>query len=412
VALAGADLGEAVAGVMTSGLVTLGAQATAHEAVLAMARHGVRRVVVLDDEGRLAGVVSREDLLALPWADVDEIGAQIQAGADLEALRRAAERVRRLARALLAQGVGAEALTQAITTLHDLLTIRVIDLTAERFELPPVATCWIALGSEGRFEQTFVTDQDNGIVFEAEQRDAPAVRDALLPFARAVNDALDACGFATCKGGVMAGNPRWCLSLQEWRSTFARWLDRPDPQALLHATIFFDLRPIHGAEVLAERLRDWLLSVAWDRPLFLRLMAENALGCAPPLGTFRDFVVDRSPEHRGTIDLKKDGSRPFVDAARVLALAHRVAHTSTAQRLRALVDAVPIPQEEVTSVVDGFHFVHLLRLRSQCDPRTGRERTNRVDPRQLGELERHVLKEAFRQARRLQRRLAAEHGLS
>jgi CBS domain-containing protein len=257
-----------------------------------------------------------------------------------------------------------------------------------------------------------VTDQDNGIVFDSDGGDPDRARAALLPFARAVNDDLDACGFARCEGDIMAGNPRWCLSLDEWRLTFGRWIDDADPAALLHATIFFDLRPIHGAERLAERLREWLLAAAGDRPLFLRALAENALRHGPPLGTFRDFVVDRSSkEHPGTIDLKKQGSVLFVDAARVLALAHGVAQTSTAERLRAVAEAARLAPADVRSFVDGFHFVHLLRLRAQCEPRGGRPGTNRVDPRQLGELDRQILKESFRQARRLQGMLAAKYAI-
>jgi CBS domain-containing protein len=412
VALPRGDLDEPIACVMTSGLITLRPQATAHQAALEMARHGVRRVVVVDDDRRLVGVVSQDDLFALQRVGVKEVSGDIQAAADVAGLRSAAEGVRRLADSLMAQGVGAETLTHFISTLHDLLTIRVIELTADELELPPVRMCWIALGSEGRLEQTFSTDQDNGIIFEADEGDADAVREALLPFARAVNAKLDACGFALCKGEIMAGNPRWCLPLEEWRRTFAAWIHEPDPQAVLNATIFFDLRPIHGDAALAERLRESMLAAAADRPVFLRHLAEDALRCQPPLGTLRDFVYDRSKEFPHTIDLKMNGSRPFVDAARVLALAHGVPHTSTAERLRAVADAVHWGPEDLAGIIDGFYFVHLMRLRAQRGPDSARGAANRIDPRTLNDLDRHVLKEALRQARRLQTRIALDYELT
>jgi CBS domain-containing protein len=401
VTLAGGDLGDPVAAVMTSGLITLGPQASAHQAALTMARNGVHQVVVVGVDGALVGVVTQEELFGLQQVGVKEISDRIQAARDRDGLCAAAEAIRGLADRLIAQGLAAETITHQVSTLNDLLTIRVIEVTQDAHELPPVPLCWIALGSEGRLEQTFSTDQDNGIVFEAEEADADAVRAALLPFARAVNETLDACGFPLCKGEVMAGNPRWCLRLEEWQRTFHQWMSRPEPEALLNATIFFDLRAIHGNELLAERLRAWLCEEAPRYPLFLRLLAEHAVSCTPPLGLLRDFAFDGSREHPHTIDLKARGSRPYVDAARVLALAHGIAPTSTAERLRAAADAASLGAEAVAAMVDGFHFIHLLRMRNQRRG-GGAGRANRVDPDELNELERSVLKEAFRQAKRLQ----------
>jgi CBS domain-containing protein len=412
ITLPGGDLQQPISAAMTGGLVTLRPQATAHQAALLMARNRMAHVVVVDGEGLLVGVVSQDDLFRLQQIGVVEISDQIGAAKDLAALRSAADEIRHLAIGLVAQGISAELLTHFTSTLTDLLTIRTIELTLDEHELPPVPFCWIALGSEGRLEQTFSTDQDNGIVFEAEEDDVAPVRAALLPFARAVNEKLDACGFTLCKGDIMAGNPRWCLTLAEWQRGFGRWIYEPNPQDLLNAAIFFDLRPIYGAERLAEELREWLLAAAADRPLFLRFMAENALKCQPPLGTIRDFVFDnRAKDFPRTLELKMYGSRPFVDAARILALANRVPHTSTAERLRAVADAGHLGTGSVTAMIDGFYFIHLLRLRNQATDRGGGEGANRVDPRDLNDLDRHVLKEAFRQGRKLQTKLALDYQL-
>jgi signal-transduction protein with cAMP-binding, CBS, and nucleotidyltransferase domain len=90
--------------------------------------------------------------------------------------------------------------------------------------LPPVAWCWLALGSEGRHEQTFVTDQDNGLIFSAQptaRKPMPYAR-LFLPFAQEVNQRLADCGFKLCSGQIMAGNPAWCLSHDEWRQPVYR----------------------------------------------------------------------------------------------------------------------------------------------------------------------------------------------
>ena len=412
VALTGADTHQPIAYVMTSGLVTLRPEATAHQAALAMARHRVRHVVVVDAEGRLVGLVSQTDLFGLQRVGVKDISLDIQRATDLPALVQAARDIRGLADRQMAQGIHAETLTHFMSTLNDLLTVRVIELTVDEHELPAVPLCWMALGSEGRLEQTFSTDQDNGLIFDAGPGDADEVRRALLPFARSVNQKLAACGFPLCEGDIMAGNPRWCLTLDEWRQRFSDWIFSPEPEALLNATIFFDLRPVYGQEALAERLRDWLLAEAPTQPRFLHLMADNALRCRPPLGTLRDFVFDDSKEFPRTLDLKKFGSRPFVEAARIFSLAHQVRPTSTAERLRALGERGQVPPEDLAGIVDGFYFIHLLRLRNQVRLPHGHAGANRVDPRSLNDLDRHIMKESFRQARKLQNHLALHWRLS
>jgi CBS domain-containing protein len=411
VALPGEDLDQPVACVMTGGLITLGPGTTAHQAALTMARQGVRHMVVVDGEGRLLGAVSRDDLFGLQRAGVDQVSEQIQAARDLPGLQAAAVGIRRLADGLLAQGTGAETLIHFITTLNDLLTIRILELTAEERTLPGVSWCWIGMGSEGRLEQTFSTDQDNALIIDADDADADALREAFLPFARSVNDKLEACGFPLCSGNYMAGNRRWCLTLGEWRRAMAGWVEAPEPEALVHLCTFLDFRPIHGQAALAERLRERVLALLSGRTLLLRQLALLALEARPPLGAFGTFAYDSGTQHRRSIDLKQSGSRLFSDAARLLGLARGTPHTSTAERLRAVADSGYFGNESVAGLIDAFHFIHLLRLRNQVGARRPRVGPNRIFPRELNGLDRHVLKEAFRQGRKLQDCLVMEYQL-
>ncbi|GAB4180993.1 MAG: hypothetical protein OHK0026_14650 [Rhodocyclaceae bacterium] len=412
VALKGCHLDSAVVDVMTSGLVMLEPEASAYQAAVAMARHGIRHVLVADAAGALVGIVSQNDLFALQRVGAREISEQIRRAGDMTVLEHAARDIASLAHNMLDQGVGAEALTQFVSTLNDLLTLSVIELTLSEFRLPAVKWCWIALGSEGRLEQTLSTDQDNGIIFEAPSAgEAGRLREPFVAFAQEVNRRLDRCGFPLCKGNIMAGNPQWCLSLDEWRHTFSQWMGQAEPQALLNAAIFFDFRPLFGDEELARELREWLLGRTGANPLFLRQMAENALQCQPPLGLIRDFVFDANQEFPHTLDLKMYGSRPFVDAARIFALAQAVSETGTAQRLRAVAARMSFGRDDVAAIIDGFHFILMLRLRQQHRVREGGGAANRVDPDDLNELERHVLKEAFRQAKKLQARLQLDYRL-
>ncbi|MCZ7562894.1 MAG: DUF294 nucleotidyltransferase-like domain-containing protein [Burkholderiales bacterium] len=401
------DLEQPIERVMTSPVVTLEPQVSAYEAAVTMAHHGLRHVVIVERR-RLAGVVSQKDLFNLQRLGATEIGSVIRAATDLESLKQAVRDIRELSRNMLESGIGAEPLTQLVSALNDHLTIRIIELVRARHTLPQGRLCWLALGSEGRYEQTISTDQDNAIIFDAPERAAAELRRTIVPFAREVNEALDACGFPLCRGGVMAGNPPWCLSREEWRQQCQRWIDAQSPEALLNAVIFFDFRPLWGETALAEELREWLVGTTTANPLFMFQMAQLALGVRSPLGILRTFVYD-SKEFPHTIDLKAHGTRLLVDAARVYALANGVSHTNTVQRLRLVAEKIGLGASEVEAAVQAFNFLQLLRLRSQLDPDVKPGAENRVDPATLNYFDRRFLKESLRQAQTLRRRLELDY---
>lgn len=410
IALARRDLTDPVSCVMTPRPHTLEADATAYDAALLVARVGIRHVPVM--EGRtVLGVVTERDLFALQRASMRSIRRTIAQAQDVPALQTAAREIRSAATMMLEHGLAAEQLTYIITTLNDALTERIIDVTCARYMLRPIRWCWLAFGSEGRYEQTISTDQDNGIVFE-DSADADETRDRLVPFARAVNETLAECGFPLCPGGIMAGNPEWCLAVGEWQTRFERWVRNTDRQQLLNSVIFFDLRPVYGARELAAPLRETRDREAAARPAFLRQLAQYAVESRPPLGVLGGFADD-DPSVPGTMDLKRSAARIYTDAARIFALAASVPHTNTAQRLRLAGAKLNIPPEEIASATDGFFFVQSLRLRAQLLARAGATGLshNRLNPDLLNEVDRRMLKEAFRQARKLQQRLALDYQL-
>ncbi len=385
--------------------------ATAYDAMLAMATHGIRHVLVTDAEGKLTGVVSERDLFALQRVGLRQIRQSIDGAHDVVALQQSAADVRQLAFNMLAQGVGAEQLTQFISALNDALTRRVIQLNLEKHNFDGIEWAWLAFGSEGRDEQTFSTDQDNGIVYTVPTgQTAEALKTRFLAFALDVNKDLDRCGFPLCKGNIMASNPQWCLTLDEWKDQFANWIRVPQPEALLNATIFFDFRPLFGKVELAEMMRRFLLAQTSSNPMFLRAMAHNALDVEPPLGKIRDFLTDLEPEHPGKIDLKKYGSRIFVDVARIYALATGVHNTNSVQRLRLAAKRLSIRDDEVNAILEGLDFIQLLRLQHQyLEGEPGTQGDNLINPDNLNELDRRILKESFRQARKIQTRLKLDY---
>jgi CBS domain-containing protein len=297
--------------------------------------------------------------------------------------------------------------------LNDHITRRVISLCVAEADPSPLPFTWLSFGSEGRREQTLKTDQDNGILFiAAEGRTAQSVRAELLPLAQKINQALDTCGYPLCQGNIMAGNPECCLSLEEWKARLRHWIEHGTPEHLLSATIYFDFRSIYGERTPVKELRRWLAEFVATNTKFLRQMTENALRKRPPLGLMRDFVVASDGEHRNTIDLKLNGVMPFVDGARLLALANRIEHTGTIARFRATVNAGVLHAKEVDAWCDAYGFIQLLRMRAhQAQERQKRALDNHINPDDLNELDRRILKEAFRQVRKLQTRLELDYQL-
>lgn len=404
-------LSRPIGDVMSAPVVTLPAEATAADAALEMAAHGIRHVVVVDDTGAVSGVVSERDLFSLQRLSVRELVSDIRRARDVATLRQSAADVRALAHALVAQGVASGQLTRMIASLNDQILHRLLDLVAPRHPLGGLTLCWIGMGSEGRGEQTIATDQDNGLIFVVpDGHSAEAVRERLLPFAREVNESLDVLGYPLCKGGVMAMNPRWCASLGEWQAAFTAWIERGDPESLLAASIFFDFRSLWGDPQLAHTLRREVAAQARANPRFLKQMTDNALRNRPPLNWYGELQAD--PRVHG-IDLKLHGTALIVDGARIFALASGVFATNTITRLVDASGPRGIPSAEVRAWSDAFEFLQLIRLRTQHRRAAGvlapSANPNVVPLTDLSDLDRRIIREAMRQVRTLQQRLQLDY---
>lgn len=384
----------------------------AYQAALLMAQGGIGHVCIVE-QGRFAGLVSERDLFSLQRVGLGNLSRAIQRADDIPTLKQLSTDMQQLIHQMMAQGASVEQLTQIISTLNDQLTQRVIILSEAQLGKPSMPYSWLAFGSEGRLEQTLKTDQDNGILFLATpgQSDEEA-RTALLPLATLINQSLDEVGFPLCPGNIMASNPECCLSLDEWKSRFGRWVESATPGNLLKASIFFDFRTLYGNDEPSEELRSWLFAKTEKNSLFRRMLAANALGNRPPLGVFGDFKLSQHGEHEKSIDLKLHGITPFVDAARLLSLTHGLPFTNTQQRLRAAAKTNSLPQEDIDAWSSAYGYIQMLRMRNhQLQLEKGEELDNYLEPEKLNSLDRRILKEAFRQARKFQSRLALDYQL-
>ncbi|NMY41972.1 CBS domain-containing protein [Pseudomonas sp. WS 5013] len=408
----GESLEQPISALMTQRPFHLPPEASAFDAALAMTERHIAHVCLVEHE-RLVGVVSERDLFSLQRVDLVHLARTIRHAGRIETLVALRSDIRLLVERMLAHGASSTQITQLVTLLNDHTVCRVIELVLEELGDPGVPFSWLCFGSEGRREQTLHTDQDNGILFEADSPEqAEHMRQRLLPVARRINQSLAECGFALCRGNIMAGNPELCLSRREWAQRFAAFVREATPESLLASSIYFDLRVVWGDEQGCAQLRRQLLADVADNSLFQRLLAANALRHRPPLGRFRDFVVARKGAEKDTFDLKEEGLTPFVDGARLLALAHGVEDSSTLRRFAELVRLEVIDAQDGAAYEEAYHFIQQARLQlHQQQAAQDLPLSNRLDPDSLNHLDRRILRESFRQAQRLQASLALRYQL-
>ena len=399
------DLEAPIAEVMVPDPCCLSSDTYAFEAVVEMARLHIRHMIIVEQR-KLVGVISERDIFALQRIDIVHLTRAISAARNADELVIARANVGQLIDAMMAHGADVGQITRIITLLNDRTVARAIELCIDGAEEAPPPFTWIAFGSEGRSEQTRVTDQDNGILFDPGDEPADRVREKLLPLAWEINQVLDRCGFTLCTGNVMASNPKLCQSFDEWEGTFRKMIGSATPENLLHSTIYFDFRPVWGDMEAGEALHQRVVSLAAENSVFLHTLAGNCMAIKPPLGVFRDFVTEKDSDAIQRIDLKVRGLTPFVDAARVLSLQAGISESNTPARLELLAEHSVLSPADVEAFQRSLAFIQLLRMgEHQRQAAAGEPMHNRLDPSQLNPMDRRILKEAFREAKRLQKKL-------
>lgn len=397
-----------ISGIMTPEPAMIEDTASVLDAAIEMGKRHFRHLLVRSPEGPVVGMVTERDLFRVQQQGIAQLHAPIDEAQSVEEIVHLAARLREFTERVFRQGMAVTQFTRLVSSINDRLTRRLLTLiVGDRH--PDWQFCWLSFGSEGREEQGFVTDQDNGIVFVPPQdADTETLRAEYLEMAHTMNEALHAAGFERCKGNIMAGNPEWCLSQEEWKRKFSRWVHATTPTAILNSTIFFDFRPIHGDFALAEQMRDHLLEEIRGNTIFLHMLATNALEVSVPVGAMNRFKTD-SGEHKGTIDLKTQGTRLFVDIARIYALANSVRAVNTEQRLETVGKRIKRSANAIGGDIAALRFITGLRLRRQLDSLKDGKNANRLDPYALNDLDQRMLRDSLRQAQSLQERLKLDY---
>jgi CBS domain-containing protein len=390
----GLPLTTPVRDIMSTDIITLQAEQYAFEAMLAMMRHNLHHLPVLDGN-QPVGVITVADLIRYESHGSVYLVGDIFRQTDVEGLAGMVPKIHQMFIQLVNEDANSHTIGAAVSRMGISISQRLLQLGEEELGPPPVPYCLLALGSMARDEMTLVTDQDNAFVLD----DAfdPGKHDPYFQaLARFLSDGLARCGYPYCTGDIMATNTRWRQPLSVWKACFSDWIERPEPEALLHASIFFDLEGIYGETGLAGKLQQLIREKAPDNPRFLACLARNALLRKPPLGFFRKFVLEHDGKHRKTFNLKRRGAAPISDLARVHALACGAVPVNTRDRLLHVKETSLLAEGVGDDLLDALELICMVRIRHQArQAESGTPVDNDVMPETLSSFERNHLKDAF-----------------
>ena len=321
------------------------------QAQLTMMKHDVSHLCVTADgtpNSKIIGIISQNDIRVMRGSSPTVLMKAIKRSRSTKELKHIRKKIMVLLDGFVEQNIPLTQTSKIIFELNDATIKRIIERCILKMDTPPpVNFAWMSMGSQGRKEQLLHTDQDNAIVFEdVEDQEKEDVRAYFLLLAKKVNKRLNIVGFEFCSGEVMAKNPRWCLSLDEWKDQFNQWTAKTGDDEILLSSIFFDFDISYGDSRLTNQLSDHIFELTKNNNRFLSILAASALRSPSPLGFFRQFLVEQDGAYKDFFDIKKRAIMPIVDAGRLFALSNQIKNiNNTAQRFEKLAELFPENKE-------------------------------------------------------------------
>lgn len=397
----GLSLDEPVTQIMTSNPLTIPADSMGSDALLTMAEFNIRRLPVVDGQ-KLLGVVTATDLIRRQSHNTIYLINEIYRAKNISQLRILSKHIPVTLSSLVAHGMNSYDTGHAISSIGKAIVRRMIYFAEKKLGPAPVSYAWIVAGSMARNEQTGLSDQDNGLILSSEYNENIHAK-YFEKLSQIVCDGLNDCGYIYCPGDVMATNIKWRQPVNVWRQYFNQWIDEPEPIALMHASIFFDLVCVYGDSQLLDEVQRDILAKTRDNTIFLRHLTTNALSFKPPIGLFRNFVLEETGSEHKALNLKKRGVVPIIDLARVYALSAGISAINTRERIEAAHKAGILSHEGMEDLLDALEFISTVRLQHQAlQAREAVDIDNYVSPENLSSLERRHLKDAFDVVRTMQ----------
>jgi CBS domain-containing protein len=392
----GAVADRKVCEIMGPGLITIRRRDYVFDAIFKMAQHNIHRLGVVDDEGNLVGMITDTDLLRVQTRTPLYLHEEIDAAQSIDRLRTLGVRMLEMVKFATRAGADTKSLVQLISQFNDAITLRLIALldSLEGIRLPEGAA-YLALGSEGRGEQTLRTDQDSAVVYVDTM--PPEKLQEIERFSVRLVDALEEIGVPRCPGNTMASNPLWRRSITDWKRLLDQWITMPTPEHMVNFGMFQDQRVLYGDETLGQQLHDHILTAVRHNAFFLPNMARHVVRFPPPLGMFSRIKVERRGENRGKVDIKKAGIFAITVGSTLLALEAGIVGGSTWDKLELIGKRGGIAPGDLENIDESFTFLVQLRLQRQLRALSnGGKPTNHVDPLIMTDKERDKFRQALK----------------
>ena len=386
--------------IMSTQIQTIDIKATAFDALMMMTSKHIHHIPVTK-HGDVVGMVTATDLMNNEGNNTVNVSSMIHKANTIDELVTICELLPKVQIRMTLLGTRASHVAKSISAITMALCIRLAKLAEQKLGKAPVPYAWVGLGSQARLEQLIHTDQDNALIISDDMK--PEDDQWFKSFAKFISDGLDKCGFIYCPGDVMASNDKWRQPQAVWEKYFKSWVTKPEPLALMHSSIFFDMETVYGDSSLVEDVRHKMLKLTKDNTIFLAHMTKNALSNRPPLGFFRDFVLISDGEHKSKLDIKHSGIAPIVDLARIYALSEGIPAVNTIERLQKAMHTSAVSKTSALNLVDAMRLLMQIRLEHQTRKlQNNQAPDNYLSLGELSRLERHHLKDAFKIIKTLQ----------
>lgn len=340
-----------VKSIMTTPVITYPKKLTITQAQMAMMKSNISHLVITEDgttNSKALGILSKHDVMVSLGDNPAVLVKAIKRTQKIKKIKQLRKSVMILLSGYLEQNIPLGLIAKIISELNDTCIKQVVEISLSKMKNPPpIKFAWLALGSQGRSEQLLHTDQDNALVFQdVPEEDLPKTTTYFLELSKKITKGLNTIGYEYCPADMMASNPKWCLSLSEWKNKLSYWISNPGPNEVLMSSIFFDYSLAYGERSLLDQMSEHIFHTVEKYPIFLVHLANGALQSPSPTGFFRQFVVEQDGQHKDFFDLKSRALRPLIDAARVLILSHSIKGISnTWERYEKLAELEPNNQE-------------------------------------------------------------------
>lgn len=391
--------------IMKSPVICYAPNLSIAQAQLSMMKHRINHICITEDgtpNTRVIGILSEHDIMVSEGHNPSVLMKAIQRSNNTNELKKIRHKINLLLRGFIDSNIPLTHISKIIFELNDACIKRIIERCIIKMPTPPPCEfAWLSLGSQGRKEQLLQTDQDNALVFEAvEKEKLEETKVYFLELARKINKRLKIIGFEYCPAEMMAKNPKYCLSLPEWKSQLDSWIKKPGTDEILLCNIFFDFDISYGKLDLAHALSDHIFSLTRENRKFFAVMGATTLRNPTPLGFFRQFLLEEDGENKDQFNIKKRAIAPLTDAARLLILQHQIKNISnTADRYERLAELESVNRELFLSCAYASKVLLKFRTRHGLFNRSsGRF----IDVKRLSKEEKVKLKRCFKSIKQVQ----------